>query len=637
MPSGDPKQAATNGFHPLTTGIPKCFMIACMAVIIQKYGGTSVASAERIDHVARRVAYTRQQGHQVVVVVSAMGHETDRLMSLALQVMPMGVLSSSCERELDMLLSTGEQVSIALLAMSLQKMGCPAVSMTGSQAGVLTNSDHTRARVLHIDTERILQHLGHHEVVIVAGFQGISSEREVTTLGRGGSDTTAVALAAALQADVCEIYTDVPGVFTTDPRKVDDARLLPHITSSEMLELASLGAQVLHPRSVEIARNFGVTLKVLSSLEPPEAPQSGTQVISPQPSLLPEGIEGNQAVDSVILDRNQVKVVFLHVPDRPGVAAQVFAAVAEAGINVDLILQSLYSSQSGRTNDIAFTIPQQYQAVMAGLAPQLAQKLGCPEVLMDADVAKISIGGAGMIGRPAIAADMFQVLAKAGINLQMISMSEIKISCVIDSAQAGDAALLLGEYFRVIPHSRRGDPLGAPGMEASGQSPSGANRPVRGVALDLNVCQMALVDVPDRPGAAADVFRPLAQANISVDMIIQSQRQQANGEGQPTNTIALMLSQAQMELAAAQLQQVTDQLGCAPPLLDSQIAKVSIVGSDMEAHPGVAAQMFATLAAAQINIEMIATSEIKVSCIVPKADGIRALQAIHAAFELGRP
>ncbi len=601
-----------------------------MSILVQKYGGTSVASPERIRHVAHRVAQTRQRGHQVVVVVSAMGHETDRLMDLALQVMPKGVLTVACKRELDMLLSTGEQVSIALLALSLQQMGYRAVSITGSQAGIHTNREHTCARVLHIETDRIRRHLAQNEIVIVAGFQGISPEREITTLGRGGSDTTAVALAAALQAQVCEIYTDVPGVFTTDPRKVPQARLLPQITSSEMLELASLGAEVLHPRSVEIARNFGVTLKVLSSLIPPEDPQSGTVVISPAPALVPDGIEGTQAVDAVILDRHQVKVVFLHVPDRPGVAAQIFAAVAAAGINVDLILQSLHSSQSGLSNDIAFTIPQPFQAQMAALAPQLAQQLGCPEILMDPDVAKISIGGAGMIGRPAIAAEMFETLAQAGINLQMISMSEIKISCVIGSAQAGDAALLLGERFRVIPHSHRWDPLPDPSGPIS-------TRPVRGVALDLSPCQMAVVGVPDQPGSAADIFRHLAQANITVDMIIQSQRRQTNGEGQPTNTIAFMVPQSQREAALAQLTMAAQKVGCDPPLQDSELAKVSIVGSDMEAHPGVAAQMFAALAAAQINIEMIATSEIKVSCIVPKADGIRALQAIHAAFELEKP
>lgn len=612
-----------------------------MSILVQKYGGTSVASPPQIRHVAQRVAHTRQQGHQLVVVVSAMGHETDRLMDLALQVMPKGVLTMACERELDMLLSTGEQVSIALLAMALQQMGYQAVSMTGSQAGIHTNREHTRARILHIDTDRIRRHLAQDEIVVVAGFQGVSADREITTLGRGGSDTTAVALAAALQAQVCEIYTDVPGVLTTDPRKVPEARLLSQITSSEMLELASLGAQVLHPRSVEIARNFGVTLKVLSSLIPPEDPQSGTAVISPIPVLLPDGIEGTQAVDAVILDRDQVKVVFLHVPDRPGVAAQIFRTVAAAGINVDLILQSLHSSQSGLTNDIAFTIPQQSQAQMAALAPELAQQLGCPEVLMDPDVAKISIGGAGMIGRPAIAAEMFETLAQAGVNLQMISMSEIKISCVIGSAQAGDAALLLGERFRVIPHAHRWDPTPDSPQDQAPQAPKqeipNRDRPVRGVALDLSPCQMAVVGVSDRPGSAADIFRHLAQANITVDMIIQSQRRQTNGQGQPTNTIAFMVPQSQREAALAQLTVAAQKVGCAAPIQDSELAKVSIVGSDMESHPGVAAQMFAALAAAQINIEMIATSEIKVSCIVPKADGIRALQAIHAAFELDRP
>ncbi|MEN9221854.1 MAG: aspartate kinase, partial [Thermostichus sp. BF3_bins_97] len=350
------------------------------SLIVQKYGGTSVGSIERIQAVAERVAHTVEQGHRVVVVVSAMGDETDRLVDLAQQILQGSPTRPDQLREWDMLLSTGEQVSIALLALALQQRGCAALSMTAAQVGILTTRDHSRARILEIHTERLQQHLERGEVVVVAGFQGITSpvELEITTLGRGGSDTTAVALAVALQAQLCEIYTDVPGIFTTDPRKVPEARLLPEITSAEMLELASLGAQVLHPRSVEIARNFGVKLRVRSSLLPfqAEEPHLGTLILSPpvRASARSGGIEMGLAVDTVELDRDQAKLVLVGVPDRPGIAAQLFQGIAAAGVNVDLILQSLqftpgYTSVSAQpTNDIAFTISRSQVEQAAGVA-----------------------------------------------------------------------------------------------------------------------------------------------------------------------------------------------------------------------------------------------------------------------------
>ncbi|MDX2270791.1 MAG: aspartate kinase [Cyanobacteriota bacterium] len=607
-----------------------------MSLIVQKYGGTSVGSIERIRAVARRVQYTVSLGHQVVVVVSAMGHETDRLVDLAT-----GLATGSqplSGREMDMLLATGEQVSIALLSMALHQIGCPAISMTGSQAGILTSRDHTRARILEINSQRLHHHLQQGEVVVVAGFQGVSQDGAITTLGRGGSDTTAVAVAVALRADLCEIYTDVPGVFTTDPRKVPAARLLPEITSTEMLELASLGAQVLHPRSVEIARNFGMKLKVLSSLDPlpspdlssPDLPSSskattGTLILSPDPGEHPlTGLEAVQAVNAVSLDRDQVKIALLRVPDRPGVAALLFQTIAEAGVNVDLILQSIHSTDGDPTNDIAFTVPKQAAELAEKTARQVGERLGCPEIGVDADVAKVSIGGVGMIGRPGIAADMFRVLAKAGINLQMISMSEIKVSCVIAGDRASDAALLLGEFFQVIPHSYRPSPA------------TFRDHPVRGVALDLKQSRLAILQVPDRPGVAVQVFGQLAAAGVLVNTIIQSQRHVMNGQGIPTNDMAFTVPHDQAETAKQVLESVAGQLACAGVVLDPEVAKVSVVGSDMEAHPGVAARMFQALARAEINIEMIATSEIKVSCVVPIQEGEKALQVIHAAFELER-
>ncbi|MEN9225859.1 MAG: aspartate kinase, partial [Thermostichus sp. DRC_bins_24] len=520
------------------------------SLIVQKYGGTSVGSIERIQAVAERVAHTVEQGHRVVVVVSAMGDETDRLVDLAQQILQGSPTRPDQLREWDMLLSTGEQVSIALLALALQQRGCAALSMTAAQVGIVTTRDHSRARILEIHTERLQQHLERGEVVVVAGFQGITSpvELEITTLGRGGSDTTAVALAVALQAQLCEIYTDVPGIFTTDPRKVPEARLLPEITSAEMLELASLGAQVLHPRSVEIARNFGVKLRVRSSLLPfqAEEPHLGTLIVSPpvRVSARSGGIEMGLAVDTVELDRDQAKLVLVGVPDRPGIAARLFQGIAAAGVNVDLILQSLqlspdHTSLSAQpTNDIAFTISRSQVEQAAGVARRIGQELGCAEVIVDEAVAKVSIAGVGMIGRPGIAAQMFQVLAETGINLQMISMSEIKVSCVVAADRASDAALALGEAFQVIPHLHRagslpvGDPL-----------PPQASRPVRGIALDLKQSRLGIRKVPDRPGTAAHLFGQLAAAGIIVDTIIQSQRGYHNGI--PSNDIAFTVPQDQ--------------------------------------------------------------------------------------------
>ncbi len=607
------------------------------SLIVQKYGGTSVGSIERIWAVAKRVAHTVEQGHQVVVVVSAMGDETDRLAGLAEEILGGSPTTPSQQREWDMLLSSGEQVSIALLALALQQLGYPALSMTAAQAGILTTRDHTRARILEIHTERLRHHLQRGEVVVVAGFQGVTSltELEITTLGRGGSDTTAVALAAALGADLCEIYTDVPGVFTTDPRKVPEARLLPEITSAEMLELASLGAQVLHPRSVEIARNYGVKLRVRSSLLPLEGDQDhlGTLIVSPPalPHSRSGGIEMGLPVDTVELDRDQAKLVLVGVPDRPGIAAQLFQAVAAAGVNVDLILQSLQlhpedpSRCSQPTNDIAFTVSRSQLQEAAAVAQQMGRELGCAEVIVDEAVAKVSIAGVGMIGRPGIAAQMFQVLAQAGINLQMISMSEMKVSCVVAADRAGEAALALGEWFQVIPRLHQPQPL-------SGDPLPAARQPVRGVALDLKQSRLGIRKVPDRPGTAAHLFGALAAAGVIVDTIIQSQRGYHNGI--PSNDIAFTVPQDQAALAEAVCKQVAQDLQAAGVETDHEIAKVSIVGAEMEAHPGVAARLFAALAAAGINIEMIATSEIKVSCVVRREQGILALQTIHRAFGL---
>ncbi|MGD1931022.1 MAG: aspartate kinase [Leptolyngbyaceae cyanobacterium] len=593
-----------------------------MALVVQKFGGTSVGSVERIQAVAQRVQQTVAAGHQVAVVVSAMGKTTDGLVKLANEIS-----ESPSRREMDMLLSTGEQVSIALLTMALHSLGQAAISLTGAQVGIVTEADHSRARILDIRTERLQRHLDEGKVVVVAGFQGVSpsSDFEITTLGRGGSDTSAVALAAALGASKCEIYTDVPGILTTDPRLVPEAQLMAAITCDEMLELASLGAKVLHPRAVEIARNYGVPLVVRSSW----TDEPGTYVEAParHPKSL-DGLELVHPVDAIEFDTDQAKVALLRIPDRPGVAARLFGEMAAQRLNVDLIIQSIHE---GNTNDIAFTVVRanlpQAEAVAAAIAPVLRGNIADSsqaEIFVDQRVAKVSIVGAGMIGRPGVAARMFSTLAAAGVNIQMISTSEVKVSCTVQIDQCDRAINALCQAFQVTCSPLKSEP----------PSPVATSMPdVRGAVLDLKQVQVAMRQVPDLPGMAAQIFERLATAGVSVDMIIQSQRCRLVG-GQPTRDIAFTVAQAEAAQAQSVVASAAAELGCGAVAVNRAIAKVSVVGLGMINRPGVAARMFAALAQQQINIQMIATSEIKISCLVSEADGLKALKAVHGAFQL---
>ncbi|WP_017296623.1 aspartate kinase [Nodosilinea nodulosa] len=593
-----------------------------MALIVQKYGGTSVGTVERIQAVARRVKATVEAGNSVVVVVSAMGKTTDGLVKLAADI-----TNQPSRREMDMLLSTGEQVSIALLTMALHAQNQEAISLTGAQVGIVTEAEHTRARILKIKTDRLQRHLSEGKVIVVAGFQGISqtSDLEITTLGRGGSDTSAVALAAALGAEKCEIYTDVPGILTTDPRLVPEAQLMEEITSDEMLELASLGAKVLHPRAVEIARNYGVTLVVRSSW----TDEPGTRVISPRPQPRPlEGLELAHPVDAVEFDTDQVKVALLRIPDRPGIAARLFGELATQALNVDLIIQSIHE---GNTNDIAFTMVKanlaRAEAVAAAIAPALRSNptdTSQAEVMVDQRMAKISIAGAGMIGRPGVAAHMFSSLAAAGINIQLISTSEVKVSCTIDVEDCDRAIAVLCDAFEVTS---------SPMPQGSAPTASLRVPEVRGAALDLKQARVAIRHVPDRPGMAAKIFQLLATHGVSVDMIIQSQRCRLVN-GQATRDIAFTVAQGDAQTAKAVVEAAAAELGFGDVAVDEEIAKVSVVGTGMIYAPGVAARMFKALSQQGINLQMIATSEIKISCVVAETEGVTALRAVHNAFGL---
>jgi aspartate kinase len=396
-----------------------------MALIVQKYGGTSVGNPDRIKNVAARVAKYHKEGDQVVVVVSAMSGVTDNLIKLAKEIMPL-----PSEREMDMLLATGEQTTIALTAMALHSIGVDAVSLTGAQAGIVTDGVHTKAKIQNITPKQVHTMLDSGKVVIVAGFQGQTQEGHITTLGRGGSDLTAIALAAALGADLCQIYTDVDGVYTADPRIVPSARKLKEISYDEMLELASLGAKVMQSRSVEFAKKFGVVFEVRSSLND----NPGTIVKEETASMEDVVIRG------VSLDKNQAKVTIVGVPDKPGVAARIFNSLADAAINVDMIVQNVSSNAGTPSTDISFTVDKPDLLKASRVIESLKGEVAYRESKADEKIGKLSIVGVGMRSHSGVAAKMFETLANEGVNIDMISTSEIKISVVIDLGK-GEAAM----------------------------------------------------------------------------------------------------------------------------------------------------------------------------------------------------
>jgi aspartate kinase len=407
-----------------------------MSIVVQKYGGSSLSDAGAIKRVAHRIVQAKKLGHEVVVAVSAMGDSTDELLELANEVSPLPPA-----RELDMLLTAGERIAMALVAMAISDLGCTARSFTGSQAGVITDSSHGRAKIIDVTPGRISTALDDGHIVIVAGFQGVSQDtKEITTLGRGGTDTTAVALAAALGAEVCEIYTDVDGVFTADPRLVPTARRLDHISHEEMLEMAACGAKILHLRCVEYARRYHIPVHVRSSFSQKE----GTWIV-PDP---PEGADDmEQAIIAGIAhDRSEAKVTVVGVPDQVGVAARVFEALADAEINIDMVVQNVSAQATGLT-DISFTLPRaDGQTAMAALA-KLQREVGYDRLLYDDEIGKISLIGAGMRSHPGITAKFFAALANAGVNIEMISTSEIRISVIVDEADVASAVQVTHTAF----------------------------------------------------------------------------------------------------------------------------------------------------------------------------------------------
>ena len=398
-------------------------------LVVQKYGGSSVANVKRIQKVAQRVVGYSKKGYDLVVVVSALGDTTDELIELADKINP-----NPSEREMDMLLSTGEQISVALLAMAIHKLGSQAISFTGAQVGIITDSSHTRAKIIKINVDKIKEELNKGRIVIVAGFQGVTLNQDITTLGRGGSDLTAVALAKELRADFCEIYTDVAGIYTTDPRIEPNAKKIKVITYDEMLEMASLGAQVMQPRSIEVAKKFNVPLHVRSSFNT----KSGTMIIKEVKKM------EDVLVSGVTLNKNEAKITLCGVPDKPGVAVKLFKDLATSGVSVDMIVQNVSHT---RSTDISFTIAKADCVKASKITKMVAKKIGASDVLLDEDIARVSIVGVGMKSHHGVAAKMFGVLADNKINIEMISTSDISISCIIKKKDAEIAVKKLHADF----------------------------------------------------------------------------------------------------------------------------------------------------------------------------------------------
>ena len=586
-----------------------------MALLIKKFGGTSVEDITKIKAIAQSIIQSKEAGNDIVVVVSAMGHSTDHLNKLA-----ESISKNPNSRELDMLLSTGEQVTMALLSMSLNEYGIPAISLTGSQVGIVTESIHGKARILDIKTERIQNYINQGYVVVVAGFQGSTlshtGSMEITTLGRGGSDTSAVALSTALGAETCEIYTDVPGVLTTDPRIVPNAKLLDIISCEEMLELASVGASVLHPRAVEIARNYGIKLYVKSS----QTLSNGTLLHSKiKPLALKRGgLELTKTVNSLEVLEKQTVFSISKLPDRPGIAAQIFETLSEANINVDLIIQATHD---GKSNDIAFTVNDFELTKTIDQCKLITNQLG-GEYNFKTNMTKLSIQGAGIMGRPSVSADLFDTLSQANINVRLIATSEIKVSCVIDIDNIPKAIRFVSEKFKLSDKQIFINPV----IEREDQPE------VRGIALDKNQVQVSIRNLPDKPGVAASICLALAENNLIFDTIVQSERLTSL----KTKDISFTMSKQDRERANTVFHSLTKKLAGSFIEDGPAIAKVSTVGAGMAFKVGTAGKIFRALANKNINIEMIATSEIRTSCIVLEKDCDQAVNAIHSYFQLDK-
>ena len=584
-----------------------------MARVVQKFGGTSVADPEKIVRAAKKASLRHAAGDQVVVVVSAMGKQTDLLVRLAGQI-----TDSPSAREMDMLLSTGEQVSVSLFAMALQSMGHKAVSLTGGQIGIRTDSSHTKARIQSISTDHVKGLLEGGAIVIAAGFQGFDPDGNITTLGRGGSDTTAVALAAVLNADRCEIYTDVDGIYTTDPRVHHGAARLATVSHDEMLELASLGAGVMHSRSIEFAKKFGVPIFVRSSF----ADGPGTEISS--------GLTIRRTVSGVALAKDEARITVEDVPDQPGASHQLFAELASDGISVDMIIQN---AGTGGTADISFTVTNQDVPAAMEITKSVAERLRAAGVTHNPDVAKVSIVGSGMVDAEGVAATMFDALSAAEINVHMITTSEIKVSVLVDRKDAQKSVEAAHKAFGLDGFVDESVPADSAPVQKS--DPLEVVRRLEGMEdlaiedcqLDMSQALVTFLKLPDTPGVAAAVFEEVGRAGLNVDMIVQSFPR--NGLAEISFTVPA--SDRQRALAAAK--NIAQTRGAETTDVP-EVAKLSITGVGIRSHAGVADKLFAPLADAGINIDLISTSEVRVNVLVAAEHGERSLSILRTAFEL---
>lgn len=590
-----------------------------MSLIVQKFGGTSVADAEKIRAAARKAIRAQAQGHKVVMVVSAMGKNTDVLLDLASQVG-----QKPPAREMDMLLSTGEQVSVALVAMAIHDMGSKAVSLTGGQIGMKTDNSYSKARIKSISTERIERLLNEGNIVVAAGFQGIDDDLNITTLGRGGSDTTAVALAAVLGADACEINTDVDGVYTTDPRLLPEARRVDVISYDEMLELASLGAGVMHSRSIEFAKKFGVPIHVRSSFSDID----GTMIVAePESRTAP--------VSGAALTRDEARVTVLGVPDVPGKSELIFSAIAKCKIAVDMVVQNV--GLGGRA-DVSFTVPRCELPATLNAVNAVIGEVGASGVTQDEDVSKVSVVGQGMAQQSGVASRMFRALADAGVNIQMITTSEIKVSALVSRDQSATALRAVHQAFDL--DKRPADATSWDKIKASRTADTDVDAIVSRLQNDaleaLTLTGISMADkqarvtfhgVPDQPGIAADVFELIGQAGICVDMIVQGY----DGEDGSTS-VSFTIEEKDLAESMKLAQTIKENHGMRDVLDGTGIAKVSVSGIGLRSHTQVGMVLFEQLASAGINVEMISTSELQVNVVIDSAKAAAATAGLRTAF-----
>lgn len=589
-----------------------------MSLVVQKFGGTSVADSQKILAAARKAIRAQQAGHQVVMVVSAMGKNTDLLVELANEIS-----EHPPAREMDMLLSTGEQVSVALMAMAVNSLGNKAISLTGAQCGIKTDSSHTKARIRSINTDAIQRWLDKGYIVIAAGFQGIDDDFNITTLGRGGSDTTAVALAAVLKAQTCEIYTDVDGVYTTDPRILPEARLMSHVSYDEMLELASLGAGVMHSRSIEFAKKFDVAIHVRSSLS--DIPGS---LIIGQPEV------ANAPVSGAALTKDEARITLHNLPDTPGTSFAVFSSLADQKITVDMIVQNV--AADGEV-DLSFTVPRDELDETIYAIDPVVSKLGGRIASVDDQVSKVSVVGLGMANQTGIAYKMFKCLADSGTNILMITTSEIKISTLVQRDKALESLRTVHQAFSLdVPPTAVEKPIidVDPSFDKSRalsvishlQGVDMEKITINEINLDQSQGRITLNYIPNRPGIAAGLFNLLTERSIFIDMIILS-----FGDGFRSN-MSITVPRDQVDEATEIAKSFVAKFDNVTVTAKPAIAKLSVSGIGLRSHTGVAIKMFEALFKNNINVELINTSEVRVNVVVDHTKGEVALETLQNAF-----